>query len=57
MDMAARIIGAMLPDIPDMAQLVDKAYTGKFQTAELTPTVDTGKFTVLELFRGPTSAF
>ena len=57
MGMATRIIGAMLPDIPDMAQLVSRAYTGKFQTEELTPTVDTGKFTVLELFRGPTSAF
>ena len=57
MDMAARIIGTMLPDIPDMAELVRRAYTGKFETAELTPTVDNGKFTVLELFRGPTSAF
>ena len=57
MEMAARIIGALLPDVPDMAELVDRAYTGKFETAELTPTVDTGKFTVLELFRGPTSAF
>ena len=57
MQMAARIIGAMLPDIPNMEMLVDRAYRGKFQTEELTPTVDTGKFTVLELFRGPTSAF
>jgi len=57
MTMAARIIGTMLPDIPDMDTLVRKAYTGKFETDELTPTVDTGKFTVLELFRGPTSAF
>ncbi len=57
MAMATRIIGAMLPDIPDMQTLVSRAYTGKFQTAELTPTVDTGRFTVLELFRGPTSAF
>ena len=56
MDMATRIIGAMLPDIPEMDTLVKRAYTGKFQTEELTPTVDTGKFTVLELFRGPTSA-
>ena len=56
-EMATRIIGAMLPDVPDMRTLVDRAYTGKFQTEELTPTVDTGKFTVLELFRGPTSAF
>ena len=57
MGMAETIIGALLPDIADMGNLVRRAYTGKFQTAELTPTVDTGKFTVLELFRGPTSAF
>ena len=57
MGMATRIIGAMLPDLPDMEALVRKAYTGKFESEELTPTVDTGKFTVLELFRGPTSAF
>ena len=57
MDMAAQIIGTMLPDIRNMPQLVKNAYVGKFQTEELTPTVDTGKFTVLELFRGPTSAF
>lgn len=57
MDMATALIGAMLPDIPDMPRLVRQAYIGKFETEELTPTVDTGKFTVLELFRGPTSAF
>ena len=57
LQMATRIIGAMLPDIPNMETLVNAAYRGKFQTEELTPTVDTGKFTVLELFRGPTSAF
>ena len=57
MEMATRIIGALLPDIPNMDELVRRAYTGKFESEELTPTVDTGKFTVLELFRGPTSAF
>ncbi len=57
MDMAARIIGALLPDIEDMPALVRRAYSGKFQTNELTPTVEAGDFTVLELFRGPTSAF
>ena len=57
MAMAVRIIGALLPDIENMETLVHRAYTGKFQTEELTPTVDTGRFTVLELFRGPTSAF
>ena len=57
MDAAARIIGALLPDIPEMGMLVKRGYTGKFQTDELTPTVQAGPFTVLELFRGPTSAF
>ena len=55
--MATQIIGAILPDIPEMDVLAHRAYSGKFETEELTPTVDTGKFTVLELFRGPTSAF
>ncbi len=57
LQIATRLLGAMLPDIPDMQELTQKAYVGKFETDELTPTVDTGKFTVLELFRGPTSAF
>ena len=56
-EMSARILAALLPDIPDMPALVSRAYTGKFQTEELTPTVKVGSFTVLELFRGPTSAF
>ena len=55
--MASAIIGAMLPDIPDMDNLVKKAYTGKFTAPDLTPTVKAGNFTVLELFHGPTSAF
>ena len=57
MEMANQILSAFLPDIPDMEDLVRKAYTGKFETEELTPTVSVGDFTVLELFRGPTSAF
>ena len=57
MDMATRILSALLPDIPDMPGLVKKAYTGKFETDDLTPTVPVGDFGVLELFRGPTSAF
>ena len=54
---AARIIGAFLPDIPNMENLVRLAYSGKFSNPELTPTVKAGPFTVLELFHGPTSAF
>ena len=57
MSMARDIIGAMLPDIPNMEQLVHHAYTGKFSHPELTPTVQAGPFTVLELYHGPTSAF
>ena len=55
--MAEMILSAFLPDIPDMPDLVKKAYTGKFETEELTPTVSVGDFHILELFRGPTSAF
>jgi len=57
LDMATMILSALLPDIPDMPQLVKKAYTGKFETEDLTPTAFVGNFGVLELFRGPTSAF
>ena len=54
---SAMILEKLLPDIPNMRELVRKAYTGKFETEDLTPTVSVGDFTVLELFRGPTSAF
>ena len=57
LSMAEKILSAFLPDIPDMKTLVDRAYIGKFETPELTPTVAVGDFHVLELFRGPTSAF
>ena len=57
MDMATAILSALLPDIPNMEELVHKAYTGKFATEELTPAVSVGDFHVLELFHGPTSAF
>lgn len=55
--MAAAIIGSFLPDIPNMELLVEKAYRGKFTAPDLTPTVQAGDLTVLELFHGPTSAF
>ena len=57
MGMSAAILGALLPDIPDMEQLVQTAYENQFETEDLTPTAAVGNFTVLELFRGPTSAF
>ncbi len=55
--MAEQILSAFLPDIADMGTLVQKAYRKKFETEDLTPTVQVGDFWVLELFRGPTSAF
>ena len=57
LSMAEMLLSAFLPDIPEMGALVKKAYTGKFETEDLTPTVPAGNFHVLELFRGPTSAF
>ncbi len=57
LDMSTAILSALLPDIPDMPELVKKAYTGKFETEDVTPSVSVGDFRVLELFRGPTSAF
>ena len=57
MEMSLQILSALLPEIPYMDRLVENAYRGKFQTDELTPTVQAGPFTVVELFRGPTSAF
>ena len=56
-EMSTMILSTLLPEIPDMRTLVSNAYTGKFETEDLTPTVSVGDFTVLELFRGPTSAF
>ena len=35
--MATDILSALLPDIPDMKTLVSRAYTGKFETEDLTP--------------------
>ena len=55
--MSASILSALLPDYPDMDALVHRGYAGKFETEELTPVVPVGGRYVLELFRGPTSAF
>ena len=55
--MSALILSALLPDIPDMETLVKQGYEGKFETDELTPLAQVGDRYVLELFRGPTSAF
>lgn len=55
--MSRRILSALLPDFEDMGELVQRGYAGKFESDELTPLVKVGDRYVLELFRGPTSAF
>ncbi|MBR2132796.1 MAG: threonine synthase [Oscillospiraceae bacterium] len=57
--MAVDILTALLPDFgrEEMTALVEAAYSGKFESDDLTPSVPLGDDTVLELFRGPTSAF
>ncbi|MBQ2528304.1 MAG: threonine synthase, partial [Spirochaetales bacterium] len=57
LEMALLILSHLLPDFNDMEDLVQKAYRGKFETEDLTPLVKVGDKYVLELFRGPTSAF
>ena len=57
--LAARVISALLPDFSEAeaAELVQRAYKGKFSSPLLAPLFDTGSDMFLELFRGPTSAF
>lgn len=55
--MAEMILSYLMPGFENMKELVSKAYTGKFETEDLTPLVKVGDAYVLELFRGPTSAF
>ncbi len=59
LEMAEYILGALFDDFSkeEMHELVSAAYKGKFETDDLTPTVKVGDKYVLELFRGPTSAF
>ncbi len=56
-DMAKKILSVLLPDFENMDALVEKAYRGRFETDDLTPLVKMGDEYILELFRGPTSAF
>ena len=55
--MAERILAALLPGFDGWPARVARAYAGKFETDALTPLVPVGDRYVLELFRGPTSAF
>lgn len=55
--MASKILSTLLPEYENMEELVTTAYKDKFETEDLTPLVKVGSSYVLELFRGPTSAF
>ncbi|MBQ7567130.1 MAG: threonine synthase, partial [Oscillospiraceae bacterium] len=57
MQTAEAVFAAFLPDFDDLGGIVRRAYTGKFETDDLTPLVPVGDRFILELFRGPTSAF
>lgn len=59
LSMAGVILSTLLPSFSrqEMDGLVGAAYADKFETPDLTPTVPVGDDAVLELFRGPTSAF
>ena len=58
-EISAEVIGRILDDFTpeEMRALIEAAYDGKFETEDLTPVEKVGDDFVLELFRGPTSAF
>ena len=58
-EISALVIGKILNDFTpeEMRALIEAAYDGKFETDDLTPVAKVGDDFVLELFRGPTSAF
>ena len=58
-EMATEILSIFLTDFTkdEVEKMVTVAYKNKFETDDLTPTVAVGDDSVLELFRGPTSAF
>lgn len=56
-DIASRLLGGLLPGFENPAGIIDRAYSGKFSSPDITPVVYAGDFAVCELFHGPTSAF
>lgn len=59
LEIAEYVMSALFQDFTakEMHELVQRAYQGKFETDDLTPTVKVNDRYILELFRGPTSAF
>ncbi|HIS03168.1 MAG TPA: threonine synthase [Candidatus Pullichristensenella avicola] len=59
LEISTQVLAALLDGFSEaeMARIVREGYAGKFETEDLTPVVKAGDVHVLELFRGPTSAF
>ncbi|NCB31790.1 MAG: threonine synthase, partial [Clostridia bacterium] len=59
LDISSTVLSLLLPDFSgeEIRSIVEDSYRDKFETAELTPLVKVGNRFILELFRGPTSAF
>lgn len=59
LDISSTVLSLLLPDFSkeEIRTIVEAAYCDKFETEDLTPLVKVGDRFVLELFRGPTSAF
>ncbi len=59
LDISAAVLSLLLPDFSEaeIRAIVEESYRGKFETEDLTPLVKVGDRFVLELYRGPTSAF
>ena len=59
MEISERVLGLLLPGFTreELHAIVTAAYTHKFETEDLVPLVPVGDRYILELFRGPTSAF
>ncbi len=57
-ELALEVMGLFVDDLPreDLKTLIQDAYSN-FDTQEVTPLIDLGKFHILELFHGPTLAF
>ena len=57
-ELAHRVMGVFIDDIPSgqLRAIIDRSYE-TFDDPRVTPLVDVGDFSVLELFHGPTLAF
>ena len=58
-EISRAVINRVFPDFSaqEMKSLIERAYQDKFETDDLTPVTRVGEAHILELFRGPTSAF